>query len=383
MRAVHFGAGNIGRGFIGLLLSRSGYQICFVDVNDNVVSLLRQRGRYNVSLAIETHDILEVSGVSAVSGHDTEQIISMIEKADLVTTAVGVSLLEQIADVLAQGIAAKGRSAPGPLQVIACENAINASSRLKRHVYERLSEEERMQADQFVYFADTAVDRIVPIQHHADPLEVTVEPFYEWVIDRSGKPPGIAEIKGADYVDHLDRYIERKLFTVNTGHCSAAYFGYLSGYATIHEAMADPLIAAQVRQVLNETGALLVKKYGLSRAEHEHYIEKIMKRFHNPYLSDGIMRVSRSPLRKLSPEDRLVRPALQAFDLGIKPHHLAKAMAAALMFDDQHDAEAIELQKLIQSKGIREAVAQITGIAVGHPVHSLIIRHYEAMTKSV
>ena len=36
-QAIHFGGGNIGRGFIGELLVRSGYEVTFVDVADALV----------------------------------------------------------------------------------------------------------------------------------------------------------------------------------------------------------------------------------------------------------------------------------------------------------------------------------------------------------
>lgn len=43
MIALHFGAGNIGRGFIGALLHHSGYHVVFADVNDTMVSLLNEK----------------------------------------------------------------------------------------------------------------------------------------------------------------------------------------------------------------------------------------------------------------------------------------------------------------------------------------------------
>jgi phosphoenolpyruvate-protein phosphotransferase (PTS system enzyme I) len=379
MRAVHFGAGNIGRGFIGLLLSNSGYEVTFVDVNDRIVSALKERGEYSVTLADEQGCSEVVRGVTALLGSLTDEVAEAVAGSDLVTTAVGVFVLPHIAGALAAGIRRRLQAAnPEPLQVIACENTIGGSSQLKRHVYEHLSGEERELADRRIAFPDAAVDRIVPLQQHADPLQVTVEPFYEWVITRPGMTEGMPVIEGVHYVESLEPYIARKLFTVNTGHCCAAYFGYMSGYETIQQVMADDGIRSRVYGVLKETGALLTRKYGFNEQEHEAYIQKILERFTNPYLTDDVLRVGRSPIRKLSPLDRLVMPTVSAYELDLGVDHLTTAIAAALQFDTQDDPEAVELQQALAEQGIREVIVRYMGISEEHPLHAAIVRQYEA-----
>ena len=71
---------------------------------------------------------------------------------------------------------------------------------------------------------------------------------------------------GVLYVDDLEPYIERKLFSVNTGHATVAYTGALLGYQTIDEAMQDALVVAQLKSVLQETGSLLIAKWGLMQS---------------------------------------------------------------------------------------------------------------------
>ncbi|MCM3627740.1 mannitol-1-phosphate 5-dehydrogenase [Paenibacillus glycanilyticus] len=380
MKALHFGAGNIGRGFIGLLLSQSGYEVIFSDVNQVLVSELRKRGAYTVTLANAAKDQLQVTGVTAIDGTKIDDVAAAVAEADLVTTAVGVNILKHIAAGIARGIQKRIDSGKGRLAIIACENAIGGSTQLKEHVYGHLDEETKAKASEIIAFPDAAVDRIVPIQHHEDPLAVTVEPFYEWVVDESAMFEGYKPVGGVHYVQNLMPYIERKLFTVNTGHCAAAYLGSLEGYETIQQAMADETIVRDVKATLKETGAVLVAQYGFDQTEHDRYIEKIIGRFRNDQLTDEVTRVGRSPIRKLSPNDRLAKPAMQAHERGIKPVQLAKVMAAALSFVNADDPEAVLLQQSIKDKGVRQTAAEYTSIPAGHPVFELIMDSYEAIS---
>ncbi|MDG0794768.1 mannitol-1-phosphate 5-dehydrogenase [Cohnella ginsengisoli] len=383
MKALHFGAGNIGRGFIGLLLSRSGYEVTFSDVNKTLVDALRERGEYTVTLADDEQERIRVTGVTAIDGTDLAAVASAVAEADLVTTAVGVNILKHIAPGIARGIERRIAASAGPLHLIACENAIGGSAQLKAHVYALLDEETRVRADAMCAFPNAAVDRIVPIQHNEDPLAVTVEPFYEWAVDASAMFPGFKRVEGVHYVDDLTPYIERKLFTVNTGHASAAYLGNLKGYETIQQAMEDEALVGEVRAVLDETGAVVVRKHGFDPEAHGRYIETILGRFRNPHLTDEISRVGRSPIRKLSPNDRLVSPALQALEQGARPEALAKVMAAALRFDYPDDPESAELQRSLKEKGVPATLTAYTSLQPEHPLHRLAMEQHEALSSGL
>lgn len=135
----------------------------------------------------------------------------------------------------------------------------------------------------------------------------------------------------------------------------------------------------QVKATLGETGAYLIKQYHLDPEEHQKYIEKIIKRFENAHLHDGVTRVGRSPLRKLGPEDRLVRPALQALKAGLSYDHLAKAIAAALLFDYKDDEDAVKLQSMIHEHGVSYVLQEVCGLEDSSQLAKEIIRHYEGL----
>lgn len=379
MKAVHFGAGNIGRGFIGLLLSQSGYDVFFVTRNKKKIALLQQRRHYRVTLAEANASPITVHNVTAASIDDSSDIADAVTEADLVTTAVGVYALKDIAKSIARGIAQRLRREPRSLNIIACENMVGGSSQLKKWVYSHLTEAARREADRYIAFPNAVVDRIVPLQQHTDILAVTVEPFAEWVIDRSQVIERAPQIQGAIFVDSLAPYIERKLYTLNTGHCAAAYYGYLEGYDSIHQVMENSKMREKVEAVLQETGAMLIQKHHLDERSHQVYVRKILQRFSNPNLMDAVVRVGRCPIRKVSANDRLVRPLLLAYDLGLDTPHLVSLIAAALLFDYEDDAQAVRLQATIQQQGIDRVLSDMVGIPSDHPLHGVIQSEYLRM----
>jgi mannitol-1-phosphate 5-dehydrogenase len=381
MLAVHFGAGNIGRGFIGSLLAQSGYEVVFVDVNEEVVSLLNEKKEYRVLIADENGKEEVIRNVSAVNSQkESDKVIHYLTEADLVTTAVGPNILPIISSILAEGLRKRLSVNPNPLNIIACENMIGGTTFLKENVFEKISEEEKSLFEKNYGFLDCAVDRIVPNQKNSDPLAVTVEPFFEWVVEQKNVVGDIPNVKGMQLVDDLMPYIERKLFTVNTGHAMAAYLGYNKKLQTIKEAMDDQEIYSDVQKALNESGAALVKKYGFNENEHKKYIEKIIHRFTNPSISDEIVRVARSPIRKVGANDRLMKPAKQYYELFKEvPAGLTKGIAALLLFDFKDDPEAVELQETIKKAGIEGALSQYAQLEKDHPLAEAIMNQVEGL----
>lgn len=383
MKDVHFGAGNIGRGFIGATLADNGFEIEFVDVNATVIDALNERHEYPVEYAAPGKKRITVRNVSGINNaKEPEKVVQAIAQADLVTTAIGPKVLPLIAPLIARGL--KARQDAGnqqPLDVAACENMIGAGDALKKEVYSHLDGDTGAFVDQYVGFPNAAVDRIVPEQHHDDPLLVAVEPFKEWVIDKSMLKNPAIHLTGVEYADDLEPYIERKLFSVNTGHATVAYNGKFMGYTTIGEAVKDPQILTLLRSALGETRALLADKWpNFTMADLEAYHEKIVSRFENPYISDAIARVGRTPIRKLGYNERFIRPIRACRERGLAYDTLIKTVGRIFTFDEPNDQESVRLMKMVADQPLDKVVAEVTGIKDQALLDEVVASAREAIT---
>jgi mannitol-1-phosphate 5-dehydrogenase len=377
-KAVHFGAGNIGRGFVGLILHNAGYEVVFADVNAELIDALAASRSYlvrEVGAGASTSEVTNYRALNSAS-HQAD-VVAEIATADVVTTAVGPNILRFVAPLIAAALADRSPSS-APLAVMACENAINATDLLKAEVAKTASPEELARA----VFANTAVDRIVPGQPEGGGLDVVVEAFFEWAVESGPFGDYVPVIPEAHFVDDLAPYIQRKLFTVNTGHATTAYHGFLAGASSISEAVAIPSVEAAVRAVLEETKALLVAKFDFPPAVQQQYIDTNLTRFANQELTDTVDRVGRQPLRKLSRHERFVGPAAELAELGLSFGALVDTMGAALRFDVPEDPQSVEMLGLLESLSPHGFVLQVTGLEPAHPLFPAVLAAVEARSQT-
>lgn len=364
MKAVHFGAGNIGRGFIGEILHKNGFDITFVDINETLIDALNDRNSYEIEYADDAHQRLTVSGFSGLNnGKEPEAVAEAVAEADIVTTAIGPNILPYIAELIANGVKLRRENGDTrQMDIIACENMIGGTDFLNEKVSAYFDEADRIYVDQYIGFPNAAVDRIVPMQSHEDPLFVSVEPFSEWVIDQTKVKGTQIKLEGVLYVEDLLPYIERKLFSVNTGHATTAYTGKHYGYETIDQALKDDNVLQQLQAVLAETGALLVEKWGFDQEAHAAYANKIVGRFQNSHISDAITRVARTPIRKLGYDERFIRPIREAKERGLTYDALLETVAYIFEYSDADDEQSQELQKMLANQPLDQVIQKVTGL---------------------
>jgi mannitol-1-phosphate 5-dehydrogenase len=364
MEAVHFGAGNIGRGFIGEVLCKNSFHITFIDVNETVIHALQERGGYEIELAGAKRARQKIANVTGINSKTaSEEAVKAIAEADLITTAIGPKILPFIAELIAKGIEERRQKKNFcPLDVIACENMIGGSLFLRSEVEKYFTKDCAAFAAQNIGFPNAAVDRIVPAQKHDDPLFVTVEHFREWVIDNSQRKAEQITLEGVEYVPDLLPFIERKLFSVNSGHATAAYTGHYYGYTYINEALRDERVMAQLQNTLTETGSLLIAKWDFDKTKHAKYVAAIIDRFANPAINDEIPRVARTPIRKLGKDERFTKPVCELKKRFLSYETLLSTMAFAFTYDNSGDEESVRLREMLHTQPIEAVIKTVTAL---------------------
>ena len=361
-------------------ISEAEYEVIFADVNDKVIDQLNIDHEYEVEVVGEHAVIETVKNVSGIMSNDSAKIREVGEHVSLITMAVGPNVLKIIAKSIADII--KDRYSAGikdELNIIACENMVKGTTFLKENIYEKLNESEKEYADKYIGFPDSAVDRIVPPVNAEGkkPTYVVVEEFYEWIVDRN-LIKGDLELEGMIKTDNLMAYIERKLFTLNTGHAITACIGKYKKYKTIDESIKDADIRNIVKGAMGESGEVLIKRYRFDREEHFKYIDKIIKRFENIYLKDDVERVGRQPLRKLGKNERLIKPLLGTLEYNTSNENLVTGIAYALKFDGS-DEESVKLSSMMKEKGLAETLKEVTENSIGEDITARVESIYNKL----
>ena len=368
-QAVVFGAGNIGRGFIGQTFSLSGYHVTFVDVFPAIVDALNAAGEYPVQVVSDqSSETFVVKPVTALLSGQADAVADAIAVADLMATAVGVKALTAIAPTLAAGFRQRWHKGNlQPLDILVCENKLDADDYLRELVREHLAADEQANLDRLIGFVEASIGRMVPLMpeqlRQSQPLLIQVEPYHELPVDAAGFRGPIPNLIALKPFAPFDFYIQRKLFIHNLGHAITAYLGWLKQVDTIADAIQDRSIRVLVRQAMMESASALASAYPVSLTDLTGHVDDLLERFANHRLGDTVFRVGRDPLRKLGYEDRLAGALLFALNQNIEPLAIAVGLAAGLSFDSPDDPSAQSLQDLLRRNGADAFLASHAGLS--------------------
>lgn len=356
---VQFGAGNIGRGFVGQLWADAGYEVVFVDVSPELVERLNRERAYPLRLVgPDRFEERTVRPVRAINGRDVGAVAEELARCAFACTAVGVGALPHLVPALAEGI----RRRSGLLDVILCENQLHCSDLLRGLLAKELSDE----ALQRVGLVESVVSRMVPpvpeAERAAHPLLAVAEDYERLPVDSSAFRGPVPPVSALVPAENFTAYVERKLYMHNMAHAVTAYLGYERGCDYIHQAVAVPEIRETAQGALAETAGALRRKFGFTAEELARHGEDLLRRFANAAMGDTVLRVGRDPIRKLRPDDRLIGAALTCLDWDVEPHHVVRGIVAALRFAPAEDLTAVELQRVVHSEGVGQALYRYTGL---------------------
>ncbi len=360
--AVMYGAGNIGRGFIGQVLHDSGYEVAFIDVNMEVVDALNAKKSYTQMIVSEKGcDEGIIDNVRGVDGRDADAVAEEIASCELMATSLGANVLRFVAGNIAAGIKKRAARGGSPLNILICENLMDSAKYLRGLLEPHFSADEMHLLDN-TGLVEAVIGRMVPAltpeMQAGDVTKIAVEPFCELPVNKEGFRGEIPYVKYMIPFTPFSFYEERKLYIHNMGHAITAYFGYLKGYKYIYEAIADKDIYDRVRRAMSSVAAAISKFYSQDIAALNANVEDLLHRFSNKALGDLVVRVGQDPMRKLMPLDRFIGAINRCKSVGAPYEDILNAVAAALKFDYADDKTAPALQERLKTDGIEKFLSE-------------------------
>lgn len=391
-KLVQFGAGNIGRSFIGQLFSRAGYEVVFVDVDETVIRALNERRAYTVEIRDEKSETWRIENVRGVDARDTERVAEEVAGADCLGSAVGKNYLAAIAPAVARGVELRYRKCGlRPVDLIICENILDGAAFLRSEIKKLLPAD--FPLEKMLGLVETSIGKMVPIMsahdRERDPLLVYAEAYNTLILDKKAFLAPIPAVPGLDPKDNMKAYVERKSFIHNLGHAMLAYMeGILGRDCTFtYEAVRDPELRAMAKTAMWESGRALIAAYPdeFNEPNQEAHIENLLKRFGNAYLGDTIFRVGRDVQRKLAHDDRLI--GAMRFDLehGVEPAVTAQGAAAACFFRKTDEkgrpfGPDEEFRRMLFPRGLDYILSEVCGLSetddIDRRVMALIRPHF-------
>jgi len=339
-KIVLFGAGKIGRSFIGQVFSRSGFEVVFVDINQQLIDLLNTHKQYKVvNKSNKGDEVILVKNVRGIHLENTEEVVTELADATLASLSVGQQGMLATLPLISQALMLrKKKYGNWPLDIIIAENMRNADQYIQNELIRLLPVDYPI--NDLLGLVETSIGKMVPIMSKKvmleDQLQIFAEPYNSLIVAKSGFKNPVPEVEFLAPKENIKAWVDRKLFIHNLGHATAAYLGFQknSQAVYIYEALSDIEIYQKARETMLQSAEILMALYPgeFPFSQLETHIDDLLERFQNKALGDTIFRVGCDLYRKLSPEDRLAGPVHAARSLGKPYNKILQVIEAAILF---------------------------------------------------
>lgn len=382
-KIIVFGAGKIGRSFIGQVFYSADYEVVFIDINETLINLINKKKEYRIIFKEDDKErSLYIRNIRGVYLGDEKHVIDELLNADLISLSVGQQGLKTTIPIIAKALIVRQKKfGMLPLDVIIAENMRNSDSFLRSEFGKYLPVDYPF--DSLVGLVETSIGKMVPIMTQKDieedPLLIFAEPYNSLIVAKKGFKNPIPNSPFLAPKVNIKAWVDRKLFIHNMGHAAVAYLGFQSyPEATyIYEILEIKPIFEEVRETMLQSADILQSLYPeeFTQQQLEIHIDDLLSRFKNKSLGDTIFRVGCDLYRKLEPEDRLVGPVNAAIKTG-KPYHLIlNVIKAAICFkakDENDNYFPADLLFFVEAKkGFPHILENICNLPV-HAINSIL-----------
>jgi mannitol-1-phosphate 5-dehydrogenase len=339
-KIIIFGAGKIGRSFIGQIFNRSGYEVVFVNISARLIDLINEKKQYRVVIKSNKGDeIIPITHVRGIHLDDTETLVEELTDVPLMALSVGQQGLPAALPLIAMSLLKRQQKYDHwPLDIIIAENMRNADQFIAGELAKLLPT--GFPLNELVGLVESSIGKMVPMMSgkdlEEDLLQVFAEPYNSLIVAKDGFKNRVPDVDFLAPKENIKAWVDRKLFIHNLGHATAAYLGFQKNpkWVYLYEALADREIFLATRETMLQSAEILMALYPgeFTRSDLIYHIDDLLERFQNKALGDTIFRVGCDLYRKLGPEDRLAGPVHVALKHGKPYDRIIEAIKAAMNF---------------------------------------------------
>ena len=390
------GAGRSGRGMLGELFDRDGWQLIFADNDTQLVEGLRKQNYYTVQMTdlstnenqerrIENFKVLDTV-------NDYDEYINAIINADYVATALKPDAFEQVAKDLAAAVARLADLKLNKKVLV----TLGANYVGLYHTFDTLI---RKALDtELIPVYEASMCLIMSIVNRKNLLPDTAhktEDQYRIIGDN--KPvlrvedlPLLHEKAELPTFFRLEKDLDLamvyKIWTGNLVQCSMAFVALKDGIEYTNEAAHHPKASLYAYYAAVEGYNGVAAEYHLPPRSDEE-AKKTVTIFRNEEFQDSLHRIAREPIRKFGRNDRFLGPAFCCIKHGIVPYYITKCLAYGFFYYNEHDSQSVELRRQIENEGIEQVIQSCCSLHLEAEYDSIIYQlilnaYYEILGKN-